>query len=212
MISLFILTPQYQAATQLLVNQENTEEQFNQGDIRTNLELINTYKVIVTSPRILDLVIQEYGLSTSYRELQNKINVQSVRNSQVMSITVTDPSYEQAVYIANAIASTFQREIITLMNINNVHIMAEAKETATPSPVQPRPYLNIAIAFIVGLMVAVFLVFVLEYLDNTLKREQDVEKTLGLPVLGAIPTMDEQPDKNLNTKAAQQIGGEQLIN
>jgi capsular polysaccharide biosynthesis protein len=95
------------------------------------------------------------------------------------------------------------------MNIDNVHIMAEAKQIASPSPVSPKPYLNMAIAFVVGLMISVFLVFILEYLDNTLKREQDIEKLLGLPVLGAIPTM-EPPEKNGNTKLAAQVGGEQF--
>ena len=43
-----------------------------------------------------------------------------------------------------------------------------------------------AIAFVVGLMVSVGIAFLLEYLDNTIKLEQDIEKLLGLPVLGAM--------------------------
>jgi capsular polysaccharide biosynthesis protein len=210
LISFFVISPQYQAATELLVNQDQIEGQVNQGDIRTNLELIGTYQVVMTSPRILDKVIEEHGLDKTYQGLKNQINVNTIRNSQVMKITVTDPNYEQAVFIVNALARTFQKEIVTLMNIDNVHIMAEAKEMASPSPVSPKPYLNMAIAFVVGLMTAIGLVFVLEFLDNTLKREQDIEKMLGLPVLGAIPTMDEQLEKSGNAKLAVQMGGEQL--
>jgi capsular polysaccharide biosynthesis protein len=211
-ISFFVLTPQYEASTQILVNQSKVEGQFNQGDIRTNLELINTYNVIVKSPRILDIVIQEYGLNKTYQQLNNQINVNAVKNSQVMSITVTDPSYKQAVYIANAIANTFQSEIISLMNIDNVHIMAEAKEYVIPSPVKPKPYLNMAIAFVVGMMTAVGLIFLLEYLDNTIKTEQDIEDILGLPVLGSISKMDEKTEKKLKKKLKNQVqvGGEQL--
>jgi hypothetical protein len=46
-----------------------------------------------------------------------------------------------------------------------------------------------AIAFVVGLMSGVGVAFLLEYLDNTIKTEQDIEQQLGLPVLGAITTI-----------------------
>lgn len=209
-VSFFILTPEYQASTEILVNQTELEGQFNQANIRTNLDLMNTYSVVMTSPRILDVVIEEYNLNKPYQQLKNQIEINSVKNSQVMSITVTDTNYEQAVIIANAVAKTFQREIVTLMNIDNVHIMAEANERVVPHPIKPRPYLNMAIAFVVGLMSSFFLVFILNFFDNTLKTEQDIERILALPVLGAIPKMDEKTEKNLNQKIAEQMGGEQI--
>jgi capsular polysaccharide biosynthesis protein len=210
LVSFFILTPVYQASTEILVNQTQTEGLFNQADIRTNLELMNTYSVVMTSPRILDIVIEEYTLNKSYEQLKNQIKIDSVKNSQVMSITVTDPNYGQAATIANAVAKTFQREIITLMNIDNVHIMAEANEMVVPSQIKPRPNLNMAIAFVLGLMSSIFLVFLLEFLDNTLKTEQDIERFLALPVLGAIPTMDEKTEREINKRISEQMGGEHI--
>lgn len=192
--SYFFITPQYQASAEILVNQANTES-ISQGDIRTNMDLINTYSVIITSSRILEQVIEEHNLTMSHAQLNSKVDVGAVRNSQVMSVTITDPSYQQAVYLANAIANTFEQEIINLMNIDNVHIMAYANENLSPRPVSPRPNLNIAIAFVVGLMAAVGLVFLLEYLDTTIKTEQDLENTLGLPILGSIAKMEETPTR-----------------
>ena len=58
-------------------------------------------------------------------------------------------------------------------------------------PVSPNKKMNIAIAFLLGLMVSVGLVFLLEYLDNTYKTKEQLEKELELPVLGVIPTLDE---------------------
>ena len=55
--------------------------------------------------------------------------------------------------------------------------------------ISPNKKLNIAIAFFIGLMVSLGIVFLLEYVDNTIKTESDVEKYLGLPVLGVIPKM-----------------------
>ena len=55
------------------------------------------------------------------------------------------------------------------------------------SPVSPNKKLNLIMALIVGIFGGVGLCFFLEYLDNTVKGPEDVEKLAGLPSLGVIP-------------------------
>ncbi|GAA3319054.1 hypothetical protein GCM10020331_024360 [Ectobacillus funiculus] len=69
------------------------------------------------------------------------------------------------------------------MSVDNVSILSIAEVAKEQSPIKPQPMLNIAIAFVVGLMVSVGLAFLLEYLDNTIKREQDIEKFLSYQFL-----------------------------
>ncbi|OIJ11254.1 capsular biosynthesis protein [Anaerobacillus alkalilacustris] len=191
LFSYLILTPIYQSSTQFLVTHSNSEQQaISQGDIRTNLELINTYNDIIKSPIILDKVSDELQLNRSTNVLNSQITVGTRNNSQVVSITVQDPEPALAVQIANTVASVFQREIVSIMNVDNVSILSEAKLPENPSPIKPNPMLNMAIAFVVGLMAAVGLAFLLEFLDNTIKTEKDIEKHLGLSVIGAIPTFE----------------------
>ncbi|OIJ21735.1 capsular biosynthesis protein [Anaerobacillus alkalidiazotrophicus] len=190
-ISYLFLTPIYQSSTQILVNQSKADMQtFNVNDVRTNIELINTYNVIIKSPIILDKVRSELGLERSTESLNSQISVGAERNSQVVGITVQDPDPALAVQIANTVASVFQREIVSIMNVDNVSILSEATLTENPAPVKPNPTLNMAIAFVVGLMAAVGLAFLLEFLDNTIKTEKDIEKHLGISVIGAIPTFE----------------------
>ena len=61
------------------------------------------------------------------------------------------------------------------------------KAVLPDKPVKPNIKLNIAFAFFIGLMASVGLVFVLEYLDRTIKTEEEVEKYLELPVIATIP-------------------------
>lgn len=56
-------------------------------------------------------------------------------------------------------------------------------------PVRPRTVLNAVLGLVVGLIGGVALVLLLEYLDNTIKTEQDVEEYLDLPSLGIIPSL-----------------------
>ena len=201
-VSYFVLTPIYQATTQLLVSQDKSEmPAYNVGDIQTNLQLINTYNVIIKSPAILKLVVQELALEDmSVEALNSKIAVSSVGDSQVVTIIVNDPDPYIARDIANTTALIFQREIVNLMNVNNVSILAEASVFENQQPVKPNPVLNMAIAMVVGLMLGVGLAFLLEYLDNTIKTELDIEKLLDLPILGAISSMERKEQDKMMRK------------
>lgn len=192
-LSYFVLTPIYSASTQILVNQSKSEESlYSNYEVQTNLQLINTYNVILKSPRILDQVIDELNLKLSTDELSERITVESESESQVITITVEDESPRLATDIANTIASVFQENVSDIMNVDNVAILASATVSDNPTPVKPQPVLNMLIGFVVGLMVSVGLALLLEYADNTIKTEQDIEKHFGVPVLGVIPKVSEK--------------------
>ncbi|MCA0985192.1 capsular biosynthesis protein [Halobacillus yeomjeoni] len=198
LITFFVLTPTYQTSSQFIVNQSESQSQntpYDINDIRTNVELINTYNIIIKSPRILDQVIEDLELNMTATSLANKIQVSNANQSQVVNVVVTDEDPTQAVAIANRTVKVFKEEIPQLMNVDNVNILTEAVVAADPSPVSPKPALNIAIALVVGLMVGVGLAFLLEYLDNTIKTEEDIEKSLGLPIMGVVSTISTEDIK-----------------
>lgn len=203
-ISYVLITPIYQASTQILINQEKVDASaLNPANIQTDLQLINTYNVIIKSPAILEKVVEELDLNTSVDQLNGQINVNSEQNSQVVNITVQDPSPQNAVKIANSVASVFQEEIKVLMKVDNVNILAVAQLPDNPTPVKPNPMLNMAIAAVVGLMLGVGIAFLLEYLDTTIKTEQDVEDSLEWPILGLISPIPDSEMVTTNQSIAQ---------
>lgn len=185
-ISYFLLTPVYQSSTQILVNQKQSDNQLDSTQIRSNIDMINTYSVIIKSPAILGKVIDDLELDQSVEQLSEKITINSQENSQVFSLTVQDSNPAKAVEIANTVSSIFQKEIKDIMKVDNVSILAKAEIKENPAPVKPNPLLNIAIAVVVGLMAGIGLAFLLEYMDNTIKDEDDIERLLELPILGSI--------------------------
>ncbi|WP_249869230.1 YveK family protein [Oceanobacillus saliphilus] len=192
-ISYFVLTPTYQSSSQFIVNQELQDpSQLNTNNIQTNVQMINTYNIIIKSPAILDDVVEQLNLPYSSAALSEKIQVSSADNSQVVTVTATHENPATAVDIANVTVSTFESKIPDIMNVDNVSILTEAQLSPNPSPVAPNPILNIAIAIVLGAMVGVGIAFLLEYLDNTITTEEDVEKKLELPVLGVISLVSEE--------------------
>lgn len=193
LLSYLILTPIYEANTQFIVNQTEEQQpenaQIDSGTIQTNVELINTYNVIIKSKAILDEVAEELGLNDSEENLEDKIEVSSEEDSQVVTVTVKDPDAQQATAIANTTVEVFQDRIPDLMNVDNVNILSAAETEVDQSPVEPRPKLNIAIAIVLGAMVGVGVAFLLEYLDTTIRTEEDVEQKLDVPIIGVISTM-----------------------
>ncbi len=202
-VSYFFLTPIYQASTQILVNQtKNDQTVYSPSEVQTNLQLINTYNVIITSPAILDIVSKELDLNMTAAQLKGKITVGSEKDSQVVNLSVQDPDAKAAAQIANKTAEVFQKEIPNIMKVDNVSILAKADVTENPAPIKPRPLLNVAIAIVVGLMAGIGIAFLLEYFNNTVKNEQDVEKILGLPILGVIAEIDDQRMEEMQSRRA----------
>ncbi|WP_315764588.1 polysaccharide biosynthesis tyrosine autokinase [Sphingomonas sp. Y38-1Y] len=68
---------------------------------------------------------------------------------------------------------------------NNVTVVDVAE--APRRPTSPRPLINLALAAIAGIGLALLYAFGRDYLDDSIRDPQDVEAKLGLPVLGVVP-------------------------
>ena len=192
LITYFLITPKYQASTQILVNQKEQQGQIQVQEVQTNLQLINTYNEIIKTPAILDKVIDNLKLEGESANLASKVNVTNQQQSQVINVTVTDVEQGEAVKIVNEISKVFQDEIENIMNVDNVSILTKAEKSENPTPVSPKPLVNIAIAFILGALLGLAIAFLREFLDKSVKNEDDVAQHIGLPVLGSIPAFKQK--------------------
>ena len=190
-ISYFVLDNTYEASATLIVS-KTREDQSNlqYNDILLNQKLVKTYSEVVKSNRVLEKVIDEMNLELSSSSLRNKIQVNSVSDTEIIRIAVDDINPIFAADLANAVAVVFIDEIGSIMKMDNVQFIDNAKVPKTP--IKPRPMMNMGIAGLLGLMVSVFIIFLIEYLDNTIKDPKDIETVLELPVLGGIPAFNDK--------------------
>ena len=186
-ISFFMLSSVYEAKSTLIVNTEKNEEtQMITGDqFSVSQKLAVTYGEIIKSRAVLESVISNLKLDSEYEDLVEKITVSPVKDTQIISISVQDTNPKKARDIANEIPKVFEKEVKRITKANDIQVIDKA--ILPENPIKPNKMMNVAIAAVLGMMIGLFVVFVLEYLDNKIKTPQDVEKHLDLPILGVIP-------------------------
>lgn len=183
-VTFIFLDSKYQASTQVLVNQKESDSQMVAQEVQSNLQLVNTYSEIIKSPRIIDKVSKELKYKYSSSEITNMLTVNNQAESQVLNIDVESKSSNDSEKIANKSAQIFSEEVPDIMNVDNVSILSKADGTG--HKISPKISVNLAISFLFGIALAIVIIFTREILDKRIKTEEDIEKVLEIPVLGTI--------------------------
>ena len=189
-ISLFVLEPVYRASATIIVGKPSSYLDGNRlqiEDLNLNQRLAKTYGEIIKSRGVLENVIFQLKLNLTTQQLKEKTLVKLVEGTEFITISVTDTNPKRAADIANKMAEVFRFKVVNIMKVDYVQILDDA--IVPRLPIKPRLELNMAIAGVLGIMTSIFVVFLLEYLDNTIKTPEDTEKYLGLNIVGIIPIM-----------------------
>ena len=183
-VTFIFLDSKYEASTQVLVNQKESDSEMMAQEVQSNIQLVNTYSEIVKSPRIIDKVSKKLDRAYSTSELSSMVSVSNQSESQLLNIAVESKSEGDSEKIANTVAQVFSKEVPDIMSVDNVSILSEADDTA--KQVAPKTVINMVIGVVIGLIIALLIIFIKELLDKRIKSEEDVEKELKIPVLGSI--------------------------
>ncbi|BBD88936.1 Wzz/FepE/Etk N-terminal domain-containing protein [Staphylococcus caprae] len=179
----FLAKPKYEASTQILVSQKEKESKMMAQEVQSNIQLVNTYAEIIKSPRILDDVAKE-NKDYSADKLSKMIDVNTEADSQILNVGVRSKSEKESEKIANDVAKVFSKDVPDIMSVDNVSILSKANGTA--EKVSPRTIMNLFAGLILGLVLAIIIAALREIFDKRIRTEEDVEKELGVPVLGSI--------------------------
>lgn len=187
--SYFIIKPTYKSDISVIIQkQDNTDVKntsMNYNDLMMYQQLVKTYSEFVKSRSVGEDTIQKLNLNMKVEQLQSMISVAPQGTTEFLTITVSSKDAKQAMVIANQLALSLKEVSKNVKKSDNVEILDQAQMPISPE--SPKPKLNMAIAFFLGLMVSVGVIFLLEHLDNTIKTPEDIERLMDVPVIGAIP-------------------------
>ena len=187
--SFFIISPTYEASTKIFIGKEGAEsEGYNSSDVSMYQNLIKTYSELIKTKDLVNKAINNSEYDLSVNSVLNGITVNTLTGTQILQISYQSKSPSIAKNMLESITNEFITKAEELVPNGNVKILESVE--LPKNPVAPNKTMNIAIAFILGMMVGFGIVFLLEYLDNTYKNKEQLEKDLDIPVLGVIPMSD----------------------
>ena len=119
-----------------------------------------------------------------------KVSATNTDDTRIIAITVINPDPEQAQKVANAVRDLAAQHITQVMDIEAVNVVDTANipnEKASPSLAK-----NGVIGGLLGVIIAMAAVIIIYLTNDTIKVEEDVERYLGLSVLGSIPFSEKE--------------------
>lgn len=186
--SFFVIKPQYEASTKVFIGKDDGEGQaYNQNDVVMYQKLMKTYSETIKTKDLVSRSLEDTSLNLEPKEVLENLTVTSVTDTQILQIKYKSKNPKEAEVVIEEISEEFIKTSKELVPNGNIKIIEEVE--LPEKPVSPNKKMNIAIAFLLGLMVSVGLAFLLEFLDNTFKNKEQLERELDLPVLGSIPNM-----------------------
>ncbi|MBC2149858.1 YveK family protein [Listeria booriae] len=184
-IEKFWITPNYTTSTQVLVTTVTSKNEVQASDnVRSSIQLSDTYSTTIGSARTMQEVIDKYDLNMTPEELTKKVTVKGNVNSLVFTITVVDSNPEQAEIIANGIASVVQNDFPELFSGTK---MINLEKASKPVAVSSLTKYILAAGF--GLGIALVIVLYRASYDNIIRQRESFDD-MGLRFLGDIPLIE----------------------
>ncbi|MFR2820413.1 Wzz/FepE/Etk N-terminal domain-containing protein [Clostridium sp.] len=185
-LSFFVIKPTYETSTKVFIGKEESNlEGYNSNDIQMYQKLLQTYAEAVKTNEVIKAAIENTSSSLSVSDVKSDLTVIPISDTQILQIKYQNGDPSEAKEILENITNQFVILAKELVTNGNVKVIEEVQ--LPQNPVAPNKKMNIAIAFLLGLMVSVGIVFLLEYLDSTYKNKDQLERDLDIPVIGVIP-------------------------
>ena len=183
----FLAKKEYQSTSRIYVvsrqNQDNNA--LTNSDLQAGAYLVKDYREIILSQNVLSQAIEELKLDMTPAELSKKINVSVPTDTRILSITAKDGDPKEAARIANGLRNVAAEKITSVTKVSDVTTLDEAEVPQSPS--SPNIKRNVLLGFVAGAGLMVVLLVVVEVLDDRVKKPEDVEELMGLPLLGVVP-------------------------
>ncbi|MCD8365901.1 MAG: Wzz/FepE/Etk N-terminal domain-containing protein [Clostridiales bacterium] len=197
--SRFLVTPQYSSTSILYVLSKSTSIT-SLTDIQIGTNLTNDYTQVVTGRPVLDQVIDNLGLDMDYSELSSKVTLNNPSDSRMLEITVEDPDPQEAKTIADEIAAVAADYISEKMDQDPPQIIQYGYVADSPS--SPDITRNTAIGGLLGAVLAIVIITITYLMNDTIMTPEDMERKVGLQVLGSLPLDETEFDGGKTKKTA----------
>lgn len=181
--------PKYVATITMLVSGHDRE-----GSLSTayqagmlSQQRVESYAELLTSRRVLEKITEDANI----QNLQGSITAESIPATVLIRAKVTDTDPARAARLANALGVEFPKlieeiERPTPTSRATVKVTMVDQAGVPTSPISPRPAVNLALALLIALAVALGSIILRDRLDTTVKTEDALQRAANTSILGTI--------------------------
>ena len=182
----FTYEPEYESTAVLYVLKQSTNgDEASSQDFNLALNVTNDCTILLKSHSVLEAVISELSLDTTYDQLKKAVTTSNPTNSRVLNVVVKSDSPENAKRIVDKVCEIGVEQIENAMGFKQVNFYEHGTLNQTPSN-----RTSIIVYLAIGLAAAVFvyLIFAAKLIfDDRIDSDEDIEKYLDVAVIGIIP-------------------------
>lgn len=205
-----LMKPSYRSETKLFVALQNSGSvsELQQGNAFSQAR-VQSYVKTVTTPTVLQPVIDSLDLKVSPQELARTIVATSDINTVLISISVENESPVQAAAIAQSVSRSLISAVDELEKPSDggsspVKLSIVTPASAPASPHSPNVQLNLVVGLLLGLAAGVALAVLRTVVDTRIRGEADLRRITTSAVLGGISFDSDAVKKPLLTQAGNQ--------
>ncbi|WP_289128341.1 YveK family protein [uncultured Clostridium sp.] len=183
-------TPQYKASS--LVYLRNGDSSISLQDLQIGSELTKDYEVIFKSRPNLEKVISKLNLDYTYEQLNGMVTINNLTDTRILKVEVVSDDPKISKDIANEVVS-YGMDSVREIDSQEPYLVEKAiqnNESISTSLIK-----LIAIGGLLGVLIALGIIFLRFTLSENIQSIEDVERSLNLPVLAVV-----MEDKGLNYK------------
>jgi len=182
----------YEAQTRLFVSTSGGSDSgaLLQGSSFTQ-QRVKSYADVITTPKVLDPVIETLKLNTTAAKLGTQITATVPLDTVLIEVAVTNPDPRVAAQVADAVGKQFTNTVADLESVADgksspVKVTVVSAPTVPTAPISPKPTRNLALGVVLGLLLGLGLALLRDLLDTTIKVEKDVQGLTDSTVIGGI--------------------------
>lgn len=198
--AMFLIPEKFESRTSIYIYNQQSEN-MTYTDLQTGSTLTKDYEVLVKGRNVLESAVEALDLDLTYEEINSMVTVNVPANTRIVEIVVqtTDPYLSKD--IADAVREISSKNISRVMGVDAVNVVEKAN--LPEKKCSPSISKFTLLGAVAGLVISCGIIIVLFLLNDTIRTQDDVEKYLGLSIIGIIPLDDTLAADEKKRKKAQ---------
>ena len=195
-----ILKPQYKTTTKLFIGKEFNGDisKYSASEVQMYQKLIRSYAGIALSEDVVNRAMEKANLDISAKQVMGSLSATPGEEDQFLVLTMVTYNKEEGKEVLEALTNELIETSNKLIPNGSISVLTSPK--VPTNPFAPNRKMYILIAFVASLLVSSSIVLFVEYMDNKVKSKNELEKLLGVPVIGVVPEVGAKTKKRKDNR------------